>query len=54
MWTPVQSRPETMFTWWTTRVRVYVLNREGHMALTYASDLQAEDLAADLKRLARQ
>ena len=34
--------------------RVYVLNREGHMALTYASDLQAEDLAADLKRLARQ
>ena len=35
-------------------VRVYVLNREGRMALTYASDLKAEDLAADLKRLVRQ
>ena len=35
-------------------IRVYVLNREGRMALTYASDLKAEDLAADLKRLARQ
>ena len=35
-------------------VRVYVLNREGRMALTYASDLKAEDLAADLKRLAKQ
>ena len=34
--------------------RVYVLNREGRMALTYASDLKAEDLAADLKRLAKQ
>ncbi len=34
--------------------RVYVLNRDGHMALTYASDLKAEDLAADLKRLAKQ
>ena len=34
--------------------RVYVLDREGRMALTYASDLKAEDLAADLKRLARQ
>lgn len=34
--------------------RVYVLNREGRMALTYTSDLKAEDLAADLKRLAKQ
>lgn len=34
--------------------RVYVLNREGRMALTYASDLKAENLAADLKRLAKQ
>lgn len=34
--------------------RVYVLNREGRMALTYASDLKAEDLAADLRRLAKQ
>ena len=34
--------------------RVYVLNREGRMALTYASDLEAEDLAADLRRLAKQ
>ncbi len=34
--------------------RVYVLNREGRMALTYASNLKAEDLAADLKRLAKQ
>lgn len=35
-------------------VRTYVLDRGGRMALTYGSDLSAQDLARDLRRLLRQ